>query len=88
MVMNPPEVPKQKEKQGFFRAIKKKKKKSQPVRMSYLLHFPFSTLKNCIKCSKNSQGDLFCVCYYYFTCMYMCCLAAVLCVFVCLSASH
>uniref|UniRef100_A0A8C1GQC8 Cyclin-dependent kinase-like 5 n=1 Tax=Cyprinus carpio TaxID=7962 RepID=A0A8C1GQC8_CYPCA len=31
MVMNPPEVPKQKEKQGFFRAIKKKKKKSQPV---------------------------------------------------------
>uniref|UniRef100_A0A8C1AH19 Cyclin-dependent kinase-like 5 n=1 Tax=Cyprinus carpio carpio TaxID=630221 RepID=A0A8C1AH19_CYPCA len=60
MVMNPPEVPKQKEKQGFFRAIKKKKKKSQPVRMSYLLHFPFSTLKNCIKCSKNSQGDLFC----------------------------
>uniref|UniRef100_A0A8C1ZM70 Cyclin-dependent kinase-like 5 n=1 Tax=Cyprinus carpio TaxID=7962 RepID=A0A8C1ZM70_CYPCA len=30
MVMNPPEVPKQKEKQGFFRAIKKKKKKSQP----------------------------------------------------------
>ncbi|XP_016350358.1 cyclin-dependent kinase-like 5 isoform X1 [Sinocyclocheilus anshuiensis] len=31
MVMNPPEVPKQKEKQGFFRAIKKKKKKSQPT---------------------------------------------------------
>ncbi|XP_053532651.1 cyclin-dependent kinase-like 5 isoform X2 [Ictalurus punctatus] len=31
MVMNPPEIPKQKEKQGFFRAIKKKKKKSQPV---------------------------------------------------------
>ncbi|KAF5904017.1 cyclin-dependent kinase-like 5 isoform X1, partial [Clarias magur] len=29
MVMNPPEIPKQKEKQGFFRAIKKKKKKSQ-----------------------------------------------------------
>ncbi|XP_053348684.1 cyclin-dependent kinase-like 5 [Clarias gariepinus] len=31
MVMNPPEIPKQKEKQGFFRAIKKKKKKSQLV---------------------------------------------------------
>lgn len=31
MVMNQPEVPKQKEKQGFFRAIKKKKKKAQPV---------------------------------------------------------
>ncbi|XP_057217762.1 cyclin-dependent kinase-like 5 isoform X1 [Triplophysa rosa] len=31
MVMNQPEVPKQKEKQGFFRAIKKKKKKSQPT---------------------------------------------------------
>ncbi|XP_027024342.2 cyclin-dependent kinase-like 5 isoform X1 [Tachysurus fulvidraco] len=31
MVLNPPEIPKQKEKQGFFRAIKKKKKKSQPT---------------------------------------------------------
>ncbi|XP_062845717.1 cyclin-dependent kinase-like 5 [Trichomycterus rosablanca] len=31
MAINPPEVPKQKEKQGFFRAIKKKKKKSQPT---------------------------------------------------------
>ncbi|XP_051528743.1 cyclin-dependent kinase-like 5 isoform X2 [Myxocyprinus asiaticus] len=31
MVMTAPEVPKQKEKQGFFRAIKKKKKKSQPT---------------------------------------------------------
>ncbi len=53
--MNPPEVPKQKEKQGFFRAIKKKKKKSQPVRMScsllfihLLITFPI-TLKNGIK---------------------------------------
>uniref|UniRef100_A0A3Q3D0Y7 Cyclin-dependent kinase-like 5 n=1 Tax=Haplochromis burtoni TaxID=8153 RepID=A0A3Q3D0Y7_HAPBU len=31
MVMNPPEPAKEKEKQGFFRAIKKKKKKSQIV---------------------------------------------------------
>ncbi|XP_051966871.1 cyclin-dependent kinase-like 5 isoform X3 [Xyrauchen texanus] len=31
MVMSAPEVPKPKEKQGFFRAIKKKKKKSEPV---------------------------------------------------------
>lgn len=39
MVMNKPEVPKQKEKQGFFRAIKKKKKKSQPVTNSiFTLH--------------------------------------------------
>lgn len=57
MVMNPPEVPKQKEKQGFFRAIKKKKKKSQPVRMShsfiYSLNFSFSTVKKGIKCSKE-----------------------------------
>lgn len=57
MVMNPPEVPKQKEKQGFFRAMKKKKKKTQPVRMSYsfiyLLRFSFSTVKNGIKCSKE-----------------------------------
>lgn len=29
--MNPPEPSKEKEKQGFFRAIKKKKKKSQTV---------------------------------------------------------
>uniref|UniRef100_A0AAZ1XQ19 Cyclin-dependent kinase-like 5 n=1 Tax=Oreochromis aureus TaxID=47969 RepID=A0AAZ1XQ19_OREAU len=33
MVMNPPEPAKEKEKQGFFRAIKKKKKKSQIVRL-------------------------------------------------------
>lgn len=32
MVMNPPEPTKEKEKQGFFRAIKKKKKKTQIVR--------------------------------------------------------
>lgn len=32
MVMNPPEPVKEKEKQGFFRAIKKKKKKTQIVR--------------------------------------------------------
>lgn len=32
MVMNPPEPAKEKEKQGFFRAIKKKKKKTQIVR--------------------------------------------------------
>lgn len=32
MVMNPPEPVKEKEKQGFFRAIKKKKKKTQTVR--------------------------------------------------------
>lgn len=32
MVMNPPEPTKEKEKQGFFRAIKKKKKKTQVVR--------------------------------------------------------
>ncbi|XP_051966870.1 cyclin-dependent kinase-like 5 isoform X2 [Xyrauchen texanus] len=31
MVMSAPEVPKPKEKQGFFRAIKKKKKKSEPT---------------------------------------------------------
>lgn len=31
MVMNPPEPTKEKEKQGFFRAIKKKKKKTQIV---------------------------------------------------------
>lgn len=31
--MNPPEPAKEKEKQGFFRAIKKKKKKSQIVRL-------------------------------------------------------
>lgn len=79
--MNPPEVPKQKEKQGFFRAIKKKKKKSQPVRMShsfiYSLNFSFSTVKKGIKCSKEivmlQPGDLFCLCiflnYYYFTCI-------------------
>lgn len=35
--MNPPEIPKQKEKQGFFRAIKKKKKKSQPVSLTLFL---------------------------------------------------
>lgn len=33
MVMNPPEPTKEKEKQGFFRAIKKKKKKTQIVRL-------------------------------------------------------
>lgn len=91
--MNPPEVPKQKEKQGFFRAMKKKKKKTQPVRMSYSfiysLRLSFSTVKNGIKCSQEivmlQPGDLFCVCifYYYFTCMYTCCLAAVF-VYVCL----
>ena len=32
MVMNPPEPTKEKEKQGIFRAIKKKKKKTQIVR--------------------------------------------------------
>lgn len=32
MVMNPPEPTKEKEKQGFFRSIKKKKKKTQIVR--------------------------------------------------------
>lgn len=32
MVMNPPAPTKEKEKQGFFRAIKKKKKKTQMVR--------------------------------------------------------
>lgn len=32
MVMNPLEPVKEKEKQGFFRAIKKKKKKTQMVR--------------------------------------------------------
>ena len=32
MVLNPPEPVKEKEKQGFFRAIKKKKKKTQIVR--------------------------------------------------------
>lgn len=33
VVLNPSEPSKEKEKQGFFRAIKKKKKKSQMVRM-------------------------------------------------------
>ena len=33
MVMNPPEPVKEKEKQGFFRAMKKKKKKTQMVRV-------------------------------------------------------
>lgn len=40
MVMNPPEPTKEKEKQGFFRAIKKKKKKTQIVR-TFKLTFDF-----------------------------------------------
>lgn len=40
MVLNPPEIPKQKEKQGFFRAIKKKKKKSQPVSLILFSYLP------------------------------------------------
>lgn len=51
MVMNPPEPTKEKEKQGFFRSIKKKKKKTQIVRWSF---HPVLFLQNvfllCIKC--------------------------------------
>uniref|UniRef100_A0A672MBH1 Cyclin-dependent kinase-like 5 n=1 Tax=Sinocyclocheilus grahami TaxID=75366 RepID=A0A672MBH1_SINGR len=94
MVMNPPEVPKQKEKQGFFRAIKKKKKKSQPVRMShsfiYSLHFPFSALKYGFKCSKNSQETfsvyvflLLLLFHMYVYVLLSCCVVCF-----CLSASH
>lgn len=39
MVMNPPEPTKEKEKQGFFRAIKKKKKKTQIVRTWQQTHW-------------------------------------------------
>lgn len=40
MVMNPPEPAKEKEKQGFFRSIKKKKKKTQIVRKArWLVQF-------------------------------------------------
>lgn len=42
MVLNPPEIPKQKEKQGFFRAIKKKKKKSQPVSLTLFSYLPIN----------------------------------------------
>lgn len=43
MVMNPPEPTKEKEKQGFFRAIKKKKKKTQIVRLLLLFFIQNST---------------------------------------------
>lgn len=44
MVLNPPEPTKEKEKQGFFRAIKKKKKKTQIVSTGHVVCLTFYLL--------------------------------------------
>ncbi|KAF3686614.1 Cyclin-dependent kinase-like 5 [Channa argus] len=51
MVMNPPEPTKEKEKQGFFRAIKKKKKKAQ-------ISQPLKSLRRLLHLSPSSSNQV------------------------------
>uniref|UniRef100_A0AAR2KIX9 Protein kinase domain-containing protein n=1 Tax=Pygocentrus nattereri TaxID=42514 RepID=A0AAR2KIX9_PYGNA len=57
--LSPPEPAKEKEKQGFFRAIKKKKKKSQTVSVTSLHHMnqPLKSLRKLLHLSSSSSSN-------------------------------